>query len=121
MPKAFPMEFRRDVVAVGPHAANDPAERARRQDRLQRTEAAFDPIAFDAQSARAYGRIYAAVIASGRKARGARVPDLMIAATHAQKAWRSTRETRMTSRPSAGWSRSSRSDEPGDPSSPGND
>ena len=68
-------------LAVGPHAANDPAERARRQDRLQRTEAAFDPLAFDAQSARAYGRIYAAVVASGRNARGARVPDLMIAAT----------------------------------------
>lgn len=68
-------------LAVGPHAANDPAERARRQDRLQRTEAAFDPLAFDTQSARAYGRIYAAVVASGRNARGARVPDLMIAAT----------------------------------------
>ena len=68
-------------LAAGPHAANDPAERARRQDRLQRTEAAFDPLAFDTQSARAYGRIYAAVVASGRNARGARVPDLMIAAT----------------------------------------
>ena len=68
-------------LAVGPHTANDPAERARRQDRLQRTEAAFDPLAFDTQSARAYGRIYAAVVASGRNARGARVPDLMIAAT----------------------------------------
>ncbi len=68
-------------LAAGPHAARDPAERARRQDRLQRTEAAFDPLPFDAQSARAYGLIYAAVAASGQKARGARVPDLMIAAT----------------------------------------
>lgn len=68
-------------LAVGPHAAGDPAERARRQDRLQRTEATFDPLVFDAQAARAYGRVYAAVVASGRKARGARMPDLMIAAT----------------------------------------
>ena len=31
--------------------------------------------------ARAYGRIYAAVTAAGRKARGARAADLLIAAT----------------------------------------
>lgn len=68
-------------LAAGPHATHDPAERARRQDRLQRTEATFDPIAFDAVAARAYGRIYAAIVASGRKARGRRAVDLMIAAT----------------------------------------
>jgi predicted nucleic acid-binding protein len=67
-------------LAAGPHAAADPAERARRQDRLQRTEAAFSPLPFDADAARAYGRIYAAVVAAGRKARGARAVDLMIAA-----------------------------------------
>jgi predicted nucleic acid-binding protein len=67
-------------LAAGPHAAHDPAERARRQDRLQRTEAVFAPLPFDAEAARAYGRIYAAVIAGGRKARGARAVDLMIAA-----------------------------------------
>ena len=67
-------------LAAGPHAATDPAERARRQDRLQRTEAAFAPLPFDADAARAYGRIYAAVTAAGRKARGARAVDLMIAA-----------------------------------------
>jgi predicted nucleic acid-binding protein len=67
-------------LAAGPHAAKDPAERARRQDRLQRTEAAFSPLPFDADAARAYGRIYAAVDAAGRKARGARAVDLMIAA-----------------------------------------
>ena len=67
-------------LAAGPHAAKDPAERARRQDRLQRTEAAFAPLPFDADAARAYGRIYAAVTAVGRKARGARAVDLMIAA-----------------------------------------
>lgn len=67
-------------LAAGPHAATDPAERARRQDRLQRTEAAFSPLPFDANAARAYGRIYASVAAAGRKARGARAVDLMIAA-----------------------------------------
>ncbi len=67
-------------LTAGPHATDDPAERARRQDRLQRTEAAFDPLPFDVEAARAYGRIYAAVAAQGRKARGARAVDLLIAA-----------------------------------------
>ncbi len=68
-------------LAAGPHAASDADERGRRQDRLQRAEAAFDPLPFDGEAARAYGRIYAAVTASGRKARGARAVDLLIAAT----------------------------------------
>ena len=69
-------------LAAGPHAATNADERARRQDRLQRAEAAFDPLPFDGASARAYGRIYAAVIDdAGRKARGARAVDLLIAAT----------------------------------------
>lgn len=67
-------------LAAGPHAATDVNERARRQDRLQRTEAAFDPLPFDSEAARAYGRVYAAVVSAGRKARGARAVDLMIAA-----------------------------------------
>ncbi len=67
-------------LAAGPHAATDANERARRQDRLQRTEAAFDPLPFDSEAARAYGRVYAAVVSAGRKARGARAVDLMIAA-----------------------------------------
>jgi len=67
-------------LAAGPHATTDDAERARRQDRLQRAEAAFDPLPFDAAAARAYGRVYASVIAQGRKARGARACDLLIAA-----------------------------------------
>jgi hypothetical protein len=70
-------------LAAGPHATDDPMERARRQDRLQRTEATFDPLPFDDTAARAYGRIYAAVLSQGRKARGARVIDLLIAATAA--------------------------------------
>ena len=68
-------------LAAGPHATDDPDERARRQDRLQRAEAAFDPLPFDAEASRAYGRVYAAVVAVGRKARGARAVDLLIAAT----------------------------------------
>lgn len=68
-------------LAAGPHATPDPDERARRQDRLQRTEAAFDPIPFGSEAARAYGRVYAAVAAAGRKPRGARAVDLLIAAT----------------------------------------
>jgi predicted nucleic acid-binding protein len=68
-------------LAAGPHASDDADERGRRQDRLQRAEAAFDPIPFDGQAARAYGRIYAAVSTAGRKPRGARSVDLLIAAT----------------------------------------
>jgi predicted nucleic acid-binding protein len=68
-------------LAAGPHASGDAGERARRQDRLQRAEATFDPLPFDADSARAYGRIYAAIVATGRKARGPRAVDLLIAAT----------------------------------------
>ena len=68
-------------LAAGPHATTDPAERARRQDRLQRAEATFEPLPVDIAVARAYGRVYAAVGATGRKARGWRAVDLFIAAT----------------------------------------
>jgi len=68
-------------LAAGPHATEDPIERARRQERLQRAEATFDPVPFDAEAARAYGRVYAQVAAGGRKARGRRAVDLLIAAT----------------------------------------
>jgi len=68
-------------LAAGPHATPDPDVRGRRQDRLQRAEAAFDPLPFDGDAARAYGRVFAVVTAAGRKGRGARVVDLLIAAT----------------------------------------
>jgi predicted nucleic acid-binding protein len=68
-------------LTAGPHATTDSAERARRQDRLQRVEATFEPLPVDADVARAYGRVYAAVAAAGRKARGRRAVDLLIAAT----------------------------------------
>ncbi|MBV8861444.1 MAG: type II toxin-antitoxin system VapC family toxin [Mycobacterium sp.] len=68
-------------LAAGPHATTDARERAGRQDRLQRAEANFDAMPFDGNSARAYGRIYAAIVATGRKTRGPRAVDLLIAAT----------------------------------------
>ena len=68
-------------LAAGPHAATDADERSRRQDRLQRTEAAFDPLPFGVEAARSYGRVFSAVANSGRKPRGARAVDLLIAAT----------------------------------------
>ena len=41
-----------------------------------------EPVPFDASAARAYGRVYAAaVVNAGRKARGQRALDLLIAAT----------------------------------------
>jgi hypothetical protein len=85
-PSQLPVEVAVSAVtmaelAAGPHATKDPEARGRRQDRLQRAEAAFDPLPFDGDAARAYGRIFAAVAAAGRKARGARAVDLLIAAT----------------------------------------
>ena len=65
-------------LSAGPHHTGDPAERARRLDLLQRAEAAFDPLPFDTEAARAFGQVCAAVLAAGRKTRG-RIPDLMIA------------------------------------------
>ena len=76
-------------LSAGPHQVRpdteqnayfEAAERARRLDVLQRAEHEFDPIPFDADAARAYGRVTAAVIAAGRKPRR-RAVDLMIAAT----------------------------------------
>lgn len=66
-------------LAAGPQATADPTERARRQDRLQRAEASFAPLLFDDGAARAFGRVYAAVAAAGRKPRGPLVLDLLIA------------------------------------------
>lgn len=67
-------------LAAGPAATADSAERARRQDRLQRAEAAFEAIPFGADAARAFGRVHAAVVAMGRQPRR-RFADLLIAAT----------------------------------------
>jgi len=74
-------------LSAGPHLgrgddADARAERARRSDVVQRAENEFDPLPFDAEAARAYGRISAAVADVGRTPRR-RVADLMIAAVAA--------------------------------------
>jgi predicted nucleic acid-binding protein len=69
-------------LAAGPHATENKDERARRQDRLQWATATWDPLPFDAESARMYGRIFAAARASGQSSR-ARLADLLIASTAA--------------------------------------
>ena len=66
-------------LAAGTLVSVDLAERSRRLDRLQRVEAMFEPLPFDGQAARAYGRVFSAVAAVGRKPRS-RFADLQIAA-----------------------------------------
>jgi predicted nucleic acid-binding protein len=68
-------------LATGPEATSDPQERARRIALIQHAEDTFDQLPFDIAVARVYGRIYAATVAAGRKARGRRAMDLLIAAT----------------------------------------
>jgi predicted nucleic acid-binding protein len=68
-------------LATGPEATSDPQERARRIALLQHAEDAFDQLPFDVAMARVYGRVYAAVVAAGRTARGRHSMDLLIAAT----------------------------------------
>jgi len=76
-------------LSAGPHEVrrndeqnlyDEHEERARRMETLQRAENEFDPIPFDTEAARVYGRLSAAVVAAGRKPRR-RIADLMIAAT----------------------------------------
>src|SRR5260370_26765076 len=76
-------------LSAGPHEVrrndeqdiyDEHADRARRLEVLQRAESEFDPVPFDAEAARIFGRVTAAVVAAGRKRRGTGA-DLMIAAT----------------------------------------
>jgi len=76
-------------LSAGPHEVrrngeqdlyDEHEERARRMEILQRAESEFAPVPFDAEAARAYGRVAAAVVAAGRKPRR-RIADMMIAAT----------------------------------------
>ena len=67
-------------LSVGPLVATDDAERARRLATVQQAEADFDPLAFDAAAARAFGQVAASFRRSGRKP-AARSFDAMIAAT----------------------------------------
>ena len=69
-------------LSFGPHATDDPIERAGRVAVLQHVEATFDPLPYDQGAARLYGQICAAVRAAGREPRK-RASDLMIAATAA--------------------------------------
>jgi predicted nucleic acid-binding protein len=69
-------------LSFGPHATDDPAERAGRVAVLQHVEATFDPLPYDQGAARLYGQICAAVRAAGREPRR-RASDLMVAATAA--------------------------------------
>ena len=67
-------------LSVGPLVATDDQQRAARQAHLQQAEADFDPLAFDAAAARAFGRVAASLRQAGRKVQ-ARAYDAMIAAT----------------------------------------
>lgn len=67
-------------LSVGPLVASTDTERAARQAHVQQAEADFDPLPFDAQAARAFGRVAASLRRAGRKP-GARAYDAMIAAT----------------------------------------
>ena len=69
-------------LAAGPHATDESDERARRQDRLQWAAATWDPIPFDDEGARVYGRMFAAARAAGQTNRS-RFADLLIASTAA--------------------------------------
>jgi hypothetical protein len=67
-------------LAVGPLVADNKEEIATRQAHLQQAEASFSPLPFDADAARAFGRVATSLRRAGRKA-SARTYDAMIAAT----------------------------------------
>jgi tRNA(fMet)-specific endonuclease VapC len=67
-------------LSVGPLVARDRHERGARQARLQQAEADFEPLPFDTDAARAFGRVAASLGQAGQKA-AARAYDSMIAAT----------------------------------------
>lgn len=84
-PEELPVELAVSAItmaelAMGPQSTSDPEERARRVALIQHAEDTFDQLPFDLAAARVYGRVYAAVTAVGRKARGRRALDLLIAA-----------------------------------------
>ncbi len=67
-------------LSVGPLATNDEKERSARLAHLQQAEADFEPLAFDAAAARAFGRVASSLRQRGRKPT-ARAYDALIAAT----------------------------------------
>ena len=66
-------------LSVGPLVATNDIERAARVAHLQQAEADFQALPFDADAARAFGRIAGSLRRAGRKSR-ARAYDAMIAA-----------------------------------------
>ena len=68
-------------LSAGLAVAKDQHVRLVRQHQLQLVESTIELLPFDAQCARMYSHIVAAVHAIGRKTRGPRTVDLMIAAT----------------------------------------
>lgn len=66
-------------LSVAPLVAATPEEQAFRQIHLQQAEADFEPLAFDAAAARAFGRVAASLRQRGRKP-AARAFDALIAA-----------------------------------------
>ena len=66
-------------LTVGPLVASSDHERVARQAHLQQAEADFDPLPFDARSARAFGAVAVSLRRSRRKRR-ARAFDALIAA-----------------------------------------
>jgi predicted nucleic acid-binding protein len=73
-------------LSAGLHAVTDSTQRSARQVILQYVESVFQSVPFDSEAARAYGRIYAAVRAAGRKPRGGGAVDFCIAATALSRA-----------------------------------
>ena len=67
-------------LSVGPAVASTDQERAARQEHVQQAEADFEPLPFDRQAARTFGRVAASLHRAGRKTK-ARAYDAMIAAT----------------------------------------
>jgi predicted nucleic acid-binding protein len=67
-------------LSVGPLIAVDDVEQAVRQGHLQQAEADYEPLPFNVDAARAFGRVAASLRRAGRKAT-ARSFDAMIAAT----------------------------------------
>jgi tRNA(fMet)-specific endonuclease VapC len=65
-------------LSVGPLVAGTGAERASRQAHLQQAEADFEPLAFDAAAARAFGRVASDLRSAVRKP-AARAYDALIA------------------------------------------
>jgi tRNA(fMet)-specific endonuclease VapC len=67
-------------LSAGPLLASSDDERAARQAHVQQAEADFDALPFDAQAARAFGRVALSLRRAGRRTH-ARAFDALIAAT----------------------------------------